>query len=145
MSKFDVDGDLVRKLATLLEETGLGEIEYARGEESIRVSRAGSIVHAPAAPALPTVIPAAVVEGRDTAPNGAVISPMVGTAYLAPEPGADFFVKVGDMVREGQTVCIIEAMKVMNQILAPRSGQVTRILVQNAQPVEYGEPLMTIE
>lgn len=146
MASFDIDGDLVRKLADLLQETGLSEIEFAEGEKRIRVTRptsplAAMAVAAPALAAAPVAVPAA----KTAAHPGAVISPMVGTAYMAPEPGASPFVRVGDMVKAGQTVMIIEAMKVMNPIKAPKGGVITEITVSDAQPVEYGEVLMVIE
>jgi acetyl-CoA carboxylase biotin carboxyl carrier protein len=144
-TKLAIDPELIRALAKLLEETGLGEIEFAEGDRRIRVARpaaaASATVYAAAAPA--SALPAAAA--ADAAPANAVTSPMVGTVYLAAEPGAPHFVKVGDRVREGQTLLIIEAMKVMNPIRAPRSGAVTRIMVSNGSPVEYGEPLLVIE
>jgi acetyl-CoA carboxylase biotin carboxyl carrier protein len=145
-ARLAIDPELIRALAKLLEETGLGEIEFAEGDRRVRVARpvapaaATTTVIAPAAAA---AAPAAVAETG--APANAVTSPMVGTVYLAAEPGAPSFVKVGDRVREGQTLLIIEAMKVMNPIRAPRAGAVTRILVANGAPVEYGEPLLVIE
>jgi acetyl-CoA carboxylase biotin carboxyl carrier protein len=140
-----VDGDLVRNLAALLQETGLTEIEYAVGERRIRVVRG-----APAGPAvtlaMPSPMPSAPAPGAAAAElAGAVKAPMVGTAYLAPQPGAEAFIKVGDQVREGQTLLIIEAMKVMNQIPAPRAGRVAQILVTDGAPVEYGQPLVVLE
>ena len=144
-AKLAIDPELIRALAKLLEETGLGEIEFAEGDRRIRVARpvaaAATTVITPAA--APAASPAAGA-AADT-PANAVTSPMVGTVYLAAEPGAPSFVKVGDRVREGQTLLIIEAMKVMNPIRAPRAGAVTRILVTNGAPVEYGEPLLVIE
>ena len=144
--KLTIDPDLIRRLAALLKETGLGEIEYAEGERRVRVAMPGpapAMAPAVAAPAAPAAgAPAAAAAN---APAGALTSPMVGTAYLSPEPNAPHFVKPGDKVREGQTVLIIEAMKVMNAIRAPRAGTVTRILVANGAPVEYGEPLLVIE
>ena len=149
MPKLDVDAALIRKLADLLKETGLNEIEYENGVHRIRVNRgaaAGFAVTAPApAPAPAPAVQEAVPARAEGPPAGAVTSPMVGTAYAAAEPGGAPFVKVGDRVRSGQTLLIIEAMKVMNAIRAPRGGRVTRIMVQNAAPVEYGEPLMVIE
>jgi acetyl-CoA carboxylase biotin carboxyl carrier protein len=143
-----VDQELIRDLAKLLTETGLTEIEVERDDTRIRIVRAA--VAAPtyvqaAAPAL--VPPAAVaVAAAEAGPHpGTILSPMVGTAYRSPEPGTRPFVDVGDTVREGQTVLIIEAMKTMNQIPAPRAGKVTAVMVDDAQPVEYGEPLMIIE
>ena len=144
--KLTIDPDLIRRLAELLKETGLGEIEYAEGEHRIRVAMPGTVMAgvAAAAPA-PAAIAAAAAAATEAPTAGALTSPMVGTVYLAPEPNAASFVKVGDKVREGQTVLIIEAMKVMNAIRAPRAGTVTRILVANGAPVEYGEPLLVIE
>ena len=149
MSKFDVNEDAVRKLAGLLEEMDLSEIEYERGGERIRVARTLGLATA-ALPASPTVAAGPVAaqgapKADDAVPDGAVTSPMVGTVYTAPEPGAADFVRVGDRVEEGQTLLIIEAMKVMNPLPSPRAGQVTRILINNGEPVEYGEPLLVIE
>lgn len=150
MAKFDVDADLVRKLADLLAESDLSEIEYALGEERIRVSR--NRVEAVATPTVTVQAdPGGAAAAKPTpapsdAPHpGAITAPMVGTAYLSPDPEAAAFVKVGDRVTEGQTLLIIEAMKVMNQIRSPRGGTVTQILVENGHPVEYGEPLMVVE
>jgi len=145
-SELKIDSDLVRALAALLEETGLSEIEYAVGERRIRVARqngsaAAVVVAAPAMPA--TAAPVAVSAAAE--PAGAVKSPMVGTAYLGPQPGAAPFIAVGDTVREGQTMFIIEAMKVMNQIPAPRAGRVAQILVADATPVEFGQILAVLE
>jgi acetyl-CoA carboxylase biotin carboxyl carrier protein len=145
MSKFDVDDALVRKLAKLLQETGLTEIEYENSGQRIRVnssSTATSIVAA--APAAAPVAMAAAPAASDAPAAGTLNSPMVGTAYLSPEPGAAAFVKVGDRVSKGQTVLIIEAMKVMNPIQAPAAGTVSAIHVQDGQPVEFGEPLLVI-
>ena len=148
MASFDIDGDLVRKLADLLRETGLSEIEFAEGEKRIRVTRPTAAqtvaVHAPVAAAAAPVAAAAPAAKPANHP-GAVTSPMVGTAYAAPEPGSAPFVRVGDTVKAGQTVLIIEAMKVMNPIKAPRGGTVVEILVSDSQPVEFGEVLMIIE
>jgi len=146
-TKFSVDPELIRKLATILNETGLGEIEYAEGERRIRVAKPTAPAVAAAVAAPPAAAPAAPRAGAasDNAPANAVTSPMVGTAYMASEPGAAPFVNVGDKVKQGQTLLIIEAMKVMNQIKSPRAGTVTQILVQNGAPVEYGEPLMVVE
>jgi acetyl-CoA carboxylase biotin carboxyl carrier protein len=151
MATFDIDGDLVRKLAGLLDETGLTEIEFAEGEKRIRVTKGGTapafytqapVGTAPAAPAATTSPPAAL--GVSSHP-GALTSPMVGTAYLSSEPGGSPFVRVGDTVKAGQTVLIIEAMKVMNPIKAPKAGTIAEVLVGDAQPVEFGEVLMIIE
>jgi acetyl-CoA carboxylase biotin carboxyl carrier protein len=148
MAKFDVDEDLVRKLAALLEETGLTEIEYETGTQRIRVTRGGSVmVSAPVAAAAPVAASAATTTVAGTAdgpPPGAVVSPMVGTAYAAAEPGGAPFVKVGDRVAKGQTLLIIEAMKVMNPIPAPHGGTITDIQFADGRPVEYGEVLMVI-
>ena len=144
---FSPDPDVIRKLAEILDQTGLGEIEYAEGDRRIRVAKPngglppGTYVAAPP-PAVPVAAPAAEASGPSV---NAVLSPMVGTAYLAPEPGAAFFVKVGDKVVEGQTLLIIEAMKVMNPIKSPRAGTVSAVLIENAAPVEYGEPLLVVD
>ena len=146
---------LVQGLADILDQAGLVELEYATDDVSIRLSRASAVAApvmsapAPAVAAAPQAAPAATAE--DAAPvdaanhPGAVTSPMVGTAYLAPEPGASNFINEGDQVKEGQTLVIIEAMKVMNPITAPKSGVVKSIIVGNAQPVEYGEALVIVE
>ena len=147
----DVDTKLVRELADMLAETGLTEIEVEDGERKIRVSRGA--VAAPAAAAPAPAAPSAsapVMQGSpppETATDsheGALKSPMVGTVYLAPEPGADDFVKIGDSVKQGQTLLIVEAMKVMNPISADKSGTVKAILVDNAQPVEFDQPLVVV-
>ena len=145
MSKFDIDEALIRKLASLLKETGLTEIEFETDDARIRVNAGGTapvIAAAPAAAVAP--VAAAVPAGADAPAAGSISSPMVGTAYLSPEPNAAAFVKVGDRVAKGQTILIIEAMKVMNPIPAPHAGTVTQILVQDGQPVEFGEPLMVV-
>ena len=142
----------VQELADILENAGLVELEYETEEVSIRLSRASSVA-APVMTAAPVAAPAATAASPapsdapvDAANHpGAVTSPMVGTAYLAPEPGASDFVKEGDSVKEGQTLLIIEAMKVMNPITAPKAGVVKSIIISNAQPVEYGEALVIIE
>lgn len=152
MAKFDLNEDLVRRLAQLLDETRLDEIEYEAEGRRIRVARSGNpsssaaatAPSAPAAKAPEALAPVSVGQSADALPPGAITAPMVGTAYVSPEPTASPFVKVGDEVHEGQTLLIIEAMKVMNQIPSPRNGTVTEILVQDAQPVEYGELLMVI-
>ena len=148
----DVDTALVRELAELLAETGLSDIEVEDGERKIRVSRGGGQVAAPvyhATPppgAAPAPAPAATPadQGAASDASGALTSPMVGTVYLAAEPGTPNFVSVGDSVKEGQTLLIIEAMKVMNPIAADKAGTVKAILVDNAQPVEFGQPLVVI-
>jgi acetyl-CoA carboxylase biotin carboxyl carrier protein len=144
--------DLIRSLANLLNETGLTEIEIEENTLRIRVARTLSMP-AYTVPYGPVAAPAAGIAGPGASGAsssfenhpGVVTSPMVGTAYRSPEPGAPPFVEVGSAVREGQTLLIIEAMKTMNQIAAPRGGIVKRIIVENGQPVEYGEPLMIIE
>lgn len=150
--KGGVDHELIRELAKLLDETGLSEIEIDRDGLRVRVARELSIR---AAPSVAAVAPAAALSASSAAAEakaedpaqhpGCVRSPMVGTAYLAPEPGAAPFVEVGSRVAQGQTILIIEAMKTMNHIPAPKAGTVTRILVGNRQPVEFGEPLAIIE
>ena len=146
MSKFDIDEALIRKLAKLLKETGLTEIEFETDDARIRVNAGASGPVIAAAPALaaPAAIAAAAAPATDAPAAGSISSPMVGTAYLSPEPNAAAFVKVGDRIAKGQTILIIEAMKVMNPIPAPHAGTVTQILVQDGQPVEFGEPLMVI-
>ena len=145
-----IDHDAIRDLAKLLDETGLSEIEIQRDGVSIRVARNVTVTGARARPP-DTVVspaPAAIAAPAAIEPSqhpGLVASPMVGTAYLGPAPGARPFVEIGAQVKIGETLMIIEAMKTMNQIPAPRSGTVTQILVEDGQPVEYGEPLMIIE
>jgi len=144
------DGALIRELALLLAETNLTEIEIERSGLRVRVARNVSIAASVPAnyPAAPVAVPviAAPVPVADVAKHpGAVPSPMVGTVYWASEPGAKPFVEVGSKVTVGQTLVIIEAMKTMNQIPAPRAGTVTQILVEDGTPVEYGEPLVIIE
>lgn len=152
MSKMHVDQELIRNLATLLNDTDLTEIEVEDGDRKIKVKRQGSAVVAAPAPVVAAPVAAAAPAAPAAAPAadaashpGTLKSPMVGTAYLAPEPGADDFVKVGDKVTAGQTVLIVEAMKVMNQIHAHKAGTIKEICVANAQPVEYDEPLLIIE
>jgi len=146
-----LDTDLIRELAALLDETSLTEIEIELEGRRFRVARTVNVTAAPAAPAPPPVAPAAPEPKRrsaleeSSADPGAVTSPMVGTAYRSPEPGAAAFIEVGSKVSSGQTLLIIEAMKTMNQIPSPKSGKVTAILVEDGQPVEYGEPLVVIE
>ena len=144
------DGALIRELALLLDETSLTEIEIERAGLRVRVARNVSIAASvPAAvPAAPVPLPATALTApaADMAKHpGAVPSPMVGTAYWASEPGAKPFIEVGSKVSVGQTLLIIEAMKTMNQIPSPRAGTVTQILVEDGQPVEFGEPLVIIE
>jgi len=148
-----VDPELVRQLAVLLDDTNLTEIEIQDGERRIRVARnisvAASPVFAtasapPTAPAAPAAVSATVPDTAGDHP-GAVKSPMVGTAYLAADPEARPFVAVGETVSAGQTLLIVEAMKVMNSIPAPRAGTVKAVLVENGQPVEYDQPLIVVE
>ena len=148
MAKFDVDEALVRKLSGLLDDTGLTEIEYRAGEQTIRVSRggAGALALAPAQSAAVAVSAAREAEPEDTGHHpGAVTAPMVGVVYLAPEPGSPAFIKPGDTVSEGETLLLIEAMKTFNPVRAPRSGRVSRILVADKVPVEFGEDLVILE
>jgi acetyl-CoA carboxylase biotin carboxyl carrier protein len=146
-AKPTIDSALIRELAALLKETELTEIEVEQPSLRIRVSRAAPM--ASAAVAVPAVVaaaaPAAPLEVDAHHHPGAVKSPMVGTAYRSPEPNAKPFVEVGDRVTAGQTLLIVEAMKTMNQITAPTGGTVTAILVEDGQPVEYGEPLVILE
>ena len=151
-----VDIALVRDLATLLDETDLTEVEVADGDRRVRVVRAATAVTYAAAPAPAPVAAPAPAPGPAAsasplpgsadmaAPAGALRSPMVGTAYLCPEPGAAPFVREGDEVKEGQTLLIIEAMKVMNPITAPRAGRIAQVLIANEQPVEFDQPLLVI-
>ncbi len=148
MSGFDVDSDPIRRLAELLDETGLSEIEVGEGEHRVRVVRAVAVAAPVAHNPSPAVADAPATQATadtDASHPGAVTSPMVGTVYTAPEPGAPPYVKVDDTVSEGQTLFVIEAMKVMNPIRAPRAGTVTRVLVQNRDPVEYGDVLLILE
>ncbi len=148
MGHIKIDRDTIRDLAELLEETGLTEIEVADGDKSMRVTRS-SVSHAVVAPtpiAANTPTPS-IVENTNSLDThaGAVKSPMVGTAYLKPDPDSADFVNVGDTVKEGDTLMIIEAMKVMNPLKSPKSGKVTHIMVDNSQPVEFDEVLVVIE
>lgn len=151
IKKSGVDQQLIRDLAGILNDTNLTEIEVELGDLKVRVSRQAQAVHAIAAPpalpaaAVPTAPTAATAAPPADLGKNAVTSPMVGTAYASPAPGTQPFIEVGQKVREGQTLLIIEAMKTMNQIPSPRSGTVTAILFEDAQPVEYGEPLVVIE
>jgi acetyl-CoA carboxylase biotin carboxyl carrier protein len=152
MAKFEMDTEFVRKLAEILEEKDLGEIELADGDRKIRIARP-TVTYAAAPMAAPSVAApgagaaaAAPAGAADLAKHpGAVKSPMVGTAYLAPEPGKPNFVSIGDKVTAGQTLLIIEAMKTFNPIKAPKAGTLMQILIENAQPVEFGEALMIVE
>jgi acetyl-CoA carboxylase biotin carboxyl carrier protein len=151
--KTGVDQQLIRDLAGILNDTNLTEIEVENEDFKVRISRQQQTVHAVATAYAPAPAPAAApaaaaVPAAPAAPDlskNAVPSPMVGTAYLAPAPGAKAFIEVGQKVSEGQTLLIIEAMKTMNQIPAPRAGTVTAIIIEDAQPVEFGQPLVVIE
>ena len=147
--KSAIDKDLIRELAALLDETGLTEIEIERAGLRVRVGRGTTTVHAAAPAAASQSAPApAPSTATLTDPGkhpGAVASPMVGTAYRSPAPGTPPFIDIGSKVSAGDTLLIIEAMKTMNQIPAPRAGTVTQILVEDGQPVEFGEPLVVIE
>ena len=148
---------LVQELADILDQAGLAELEYETEAVAIRLSRVSNMAQAvamapaPAAPVSAASLSAGSAPAEPAAPanpadhQGAVTSPMVGTVYTAPEPGAAEFVTEGDMVKAGQTLFIVEAMKVMNPITAPAAGKVTKIFVQNAQPIEFGEALAIIE
>ena len=138
------DADAIRELSKLLTETGLTEIEIETKGARVRVSRqTGGSVSVAAAPVAHAAAPTAAAPAKGPA-AGAVPSPMVGTVYTAPEPGKPAFVKVGDSVKEGDTLFIVEAMKTMNPILAPRSGKITEISVENGQPVEFGQTLLVL-
>jgi acetyl-CoA carboxylase biotin carboxyl carrier protein len=151
----NVDPALVRQLAELLDETKLTEIEVQDGERRIRVARKAAAVMAQAAPAAaPTPAPVAAPAAAPSAPApvaapadhpGTIRSPMVGTAYLSSAPGAKQFASVGDQVAVGDTLLIVEAMKVMNPIVSPRAGTIVSVLVDNAQPVEFDQPLIVVE
>jgi acetyl-CoA carboxylase biotin carboxyl carrier protein len=141
-----IDHGVIRDLAKLLDETGLSEIEFQRDGVSIRVARNVSApAGRPRSAEMPIVTPMIVAPLDPTQHPGVVASPMVGTAYLGASPGARPFVEIGTQVKAGDTLMIIEAMKTMNQIPAPRAGTVTQILVEDGRPVEYGEPLLIIE
>ena len=150
-AKEPIDMRLVRKLADILTATGLTEIEVERGDLKIKVARQTLVAHAPAPPPHAVASVAAAPAASAAAPSAetprgeAVKSPMVGTVYLSPQPGADPFVKVGDKVTAGQTLLIVEAMKTMNPIPAPRAGTVLEIVAADSQPVEFGEPLIVLE
>jgi acetyl-CoA carboxylase biotin carboxyl carrier protein len=148
-TKMQVDTTLVRELAGLLKETDLSEIEVADGERRVRVVRQMAMA-APVAVAAPAIVqavaaPVTVTINDVTKHPGCLKSPMVGTVYVAADPAKPAFVSVGASVKEGDTVLIVEAMKVMNPILAQKSGVVSHIFVENGQPIEFGEPLLVIE
>ena len=137
--------EIVRQLASLLDETGLTEIEYSVDDWHVRVAKeTTTFIPAPVAAPDRGTAPAAVSAEPDSAPAGAITSPMVGTAYLSPEPTAAAFVELGDEVKEGQTLLLIEAMKTFNEIRAPQAGRVVEIRVENGAPVEFGDTLMII-
>jgi acetyl-CoA carboxylase biotin carboxyl carrier protein len=144
--KGPIDAAAIRELAHLLTETGLTEIEIEQAGQRVRVARMGApmaVQHAVTAPVAAT-IPAADTAKKDGPAAGAVTSPMVGTVYISPEPGKPPFVKVGDRVKEGDTLLIVEAMKTMNPILAPRGGTITEICIHDAQPIEFGQQLVIL-
>lgn len=149
MTKTSIDSDAIRQLATLLGETGLNEIEYETESLRIRVAKGAPVAHvaaAPAAVAAPVAAaPAAAAPADASKHPGAVKAPMVGVVYMSPEPGAANFISVGATVAEGQTLMLIEAMKTFNPVKATRGGKISAILVDDSQPVEYGEPLVIIE
>ncbi|MCF8480274.1 MAG: acetyl-CoA carboxylase biotin carboxyl carrier protein [Rhodospirillum sp.] len=148
MAKTTIDSEAIRALAELLHDTGLNEIEYESGSMRVRVAKAATVVAAaPLAAPAPHAAPAtAAPVAMDPADHpGAVKAPMVGVVYHSNEPGAAAFIKVGDKVTEGQTLVLIEAMKTFNPVRAPRGGTISAILVDDATPVEYGEPLVIIE
>ena len=147
-NKSKIDADMVRQLADLLDETGLNEIEYGTDEWHIRVAKTGTSPKT-VSDVTPSVV-AEPISGFDDSEShanhpGVVISPMVGTAYISPDPESPPFVKVGDNILEGDTLVLIEAMKVFNPIKSARSGTVTRVFINNGTPIEFGEPLMIIE
>jgi acetyl-CoA carboxylase biotin carboxyl carrier protein len=144
--KIEIDSDLIDQLAKLLDSNDLSEIEVQNGDQRVRVARGGTVVAAPVLSAPVAAPTAAVASAADAKRHpGAVNSPMVGTAYRSPEPGAKPFVEEGTEVSAGQTLLIVEAMKTMNAIPAPRAGKVTKIFIEDGQPVEFGEPLMILE
>jgi acetyl-CoA carboxylase biotin carboxyl carrier protein len=147
-SKSSVDSDAIRELADLLNETGLTEIEIEQNGLRMRVARGGVAMAAPAVMHAPAHAPAAAPAAEAPKPSGpnpgAVPSPMVGTVYVSPEPGKPPFVTVGSMVKEGDTLMIVEAMKTMNPITAPKGGKVSEICIENGQPVEFGQTLLIL-
>jgi acetyl-CoA carboxylase biotin carboxyl carrier protein len=147
IKKGPIDAEAIRELAHILTETGLTEIEIEQAGQRVRVARmAAPVAHAVTAPVAVTAIPAAdtAAAKKDGLAAGAVTSPMVGTVYVSPEPGKPPFVKVGDKVKEGDTLLIVEAMKTMNPILAPRGGTITEICIHDAQPIEFGQSLVIL-
>jgi len=148
-----IDTNAIKELAEILDDTGLTEIEVAEGDKMIRINRGGATyaahpaapVHMPSDPTVPQPASNDMPSADVSTHPGAVVSPMVGTAYLAPEPSAADFITKGCSVKEGDTLMIIEAMKVMNPIKAPKSGTITQILIENEQPIEFGDVLVVIE
>ncbi|MEH6524977.1 MAG: acetyl-CoA carboxylase biotin carboxyl carrier protein [Sneathiella sp.] len=152
MSKLDIDKKAIRELAEIMNETGLGEIEIETDDHRLRVSMSTSVaapaplVHAAVTAAATMAAVAEPAAPADVSNHpGAVKSPMVGTAYMSPEPTAPAFIQVGDTISEGQTLLIVEAMKTMNPIAAPKGGKVLEILVSDKEPVEFGQPLVIVE
>jgi len=145
MAKINLDKTLIRDLNALLEETGLSEIEISEGRQSVRVARHSGGALVAASLAAPATLPASSEQELPISDDNAIPSPMVGTVYLSPKPGDPTFVSEGDQVGEGQTLMIIEAMKVMNPIPAPKAGVVKQVIVSDSQPVEFGEPLLILE
>ncbi len=144
-SKSAVDHDLIRALARLLDETGLTEIDFERDGQRVRVARHVQPMAVAAGVAPPAILSEPIAAVEPGKHPGVVTSPMVGTAYRGPEPGARPYVEIGSVVRAGDTLLIVEAMKTMNQIPAPHAGRVIQLLIEDGQPVEFGEPLMIIE
>lgn len=150
-TKSPIDPELVRELAQLLTQTDLTEIEVQKGDLRVRVARnLATMVHMPAAAPVAAAAPAAAAPAvTDAKPGaghpGAVTSPMVGTAYRRPSPDAKPFVEIGSVVKQGERIFLVEAMKTFNDIVAPRAGKVTAIMIEDGTPVEYGEPLLVIE
>ncbi len=149
MNRIPTDPDSIRRLALIMAETGMTELELVDKDARIRVVRGGAVdplaVAAAPAAAAPVVVQASAPAAPDASHPGAITSPMVGVAYLSPEPGSPPFVTVGQQVTAGQTVLLIEAMKTFNQIKAPKAGTVARVLVENSSPVEFGEVLMIVD
>jgi len=143
MAKTKIDKEMLRELAALLDETGLNEIEIEQNDLRVRVAKGGMMVSASVPTAAPAIISSA--SEKPAVSVNAVKSPMVGTVFLAPAPGASNFISIGKTVAQGDSLLIVEAMKTMNQIPAPKAGKVTAILVEDGQPVEFGEPLVIIE
>ena len=150
MNRIPTDPDSIRRLALIMAETGMTELELVDKDSRIRVVRGGAVAPVAFAAAVPAAVAAPVAAAApppaaDASHPGAITSPMVGVAYLSPEPGSPAFVTLGQQVTAGQTVLLIEAMKTFNQIKAPKAGTVSRILVENSSPVEFGEVLMIVD